>query len=96
MEGEFGEDEIAAVTADGVWVGRQGEELGAIGPFDFCAGAACLDERKVGGTFVVLVDAEFEDSRPILRFGKGFESLTFTGAGLIVLWQSHTLIPPLV
>ena len=70
VEGEFGEDEVGAVAADGGWVRGEGDEAGAVGPFDFGARRTGHCKRKMSRGFVVFVDLEFDDLGPFFGFGE--------------------------
>jgi hypothetical protein len=74
VKGEFGEDDVGAVAADGFGFGGQSDDAGTIGPFDF--GARIAMQTGAGGDGVA-VDFEFEVLGPFPGFFEGFDGLAF-------------------
>ena len=79
VEGEFGEDKVRAVTADGVGIGGQGEKARTVGPANLGTGGVGFGQRQVGRSFEVVIDLEFEDLGPVFGFGERLQGLTFAG-----------------
>ena len=79
MKGEFGEDEVGAVAANGGCVGRKRDEARTVGPLYFGGGGARDGVRNVAGRFAVFIDGELEDFGPLFGFGEGLNGLAFAG-----------------
>ena len=79
VKGEFGEDEVGAVTANGGRIGGKGDEARTVGPFDFGRSGARDGVGNVAGRFVVFINAELEDFGPVFGLGERLDGLTFAG-----------------